>query len=137
VSDIVVEVQAAKLERRDAKMMDRGRQEGDIQEVFEATQASYLAAIENTFALQEQTLKFARDLIEAPAEALRAQSENNRATLETLAEQSTKQRKAMENLAKESAKVYESLLETPFSHHQLHPEFEEASKAPEMSSKGR
>ena len=69
-------------------MMDRGRQEGHLQDVFETTQASYRVAIENTFALQEQTLKFARALIEAPAETLRAQSENNRATLEALAQQS-------------------------------------------------
>jgi hypothetical protein len=43
----------------------------------------------------------------------------------------------MENLVGESAKVYESLLETPFSHHQSYPEFEEATQAPEMSSEGR
>ena len=40
-------------------MMDRERQGRDLQEVFEATQASWRAAIENTFALQEQTLEFA------------------------------------------------------------------------------
>jgi hypothetical protein len=39
----------------------------------------------------------------------------------------------MENLVRESAKVYESLLRTPFSHGQHHPEFEEATKAPEVS----
>jgi uncharacterized protein (DUF342 family) len=109
-------------------MMDRGRQEGDLQEVFEVTQASYWAAIENTFALQEQTLEFARNLMEAPAETLRTQCENNRATLEALAEQSGKQREAMENLVRESAKVYESLLRTPFSHGQPHPDFDEATE---------
>ncbi len=46
-------------------MMDRERQEKDLQEVFETTQASYRAGIENTFALQEQTLEFSRNLIEA------------------------------------------------------------------------
>jgi DNA integrity scanning protein DisA with diadenylate cyclase activity len=118
-------------------MMDRERQEKDLQEVFEATQGAYWAAIENAFRLQEQTIEFARRLIEAPAEALQTQAENNRATLEVLSEQSRKQRKAMENLVGESAKVYESLLETPFSHHQSYPEFEEATQAPEMSSEGR
>jgi uncharacterized protein (DUF342 family) len=115
-------------------MMDRERQEKDLQGVFGATQGAYQAAIENTFALQEQTLEFARNLIEAPAEALRTQAENNRATLEALVEQSRKQREAMENLVRESARVYESLLQTPFSHHQHHPEFEEATGAPEVSS---
>ncbi len=114
-------------------MMDRGRQEGDLQQVFETTQASYRAAIENTFALQEQTLKFARDLIESPAENLRAHSENNRATLEALAEQSREQREAMENLVREAAKVYESLLRSPFSHGQHHPDFEEAKGTPEVN----
>jgi uncharacterized protein (DUF342 family) len=115
-------------------MMDRERQEKDLQGVFDTTQASYQAAIENTFALQEQTLEFARNLIEAPAEALRTQAENNRATLEALVQQSRNQREAMENLVGESARAYESFLRTPFSHHQHHPEFEEATEAPEVSS---
>ncbi len=114
-------------------MMDRERQEKDLEEGFETTQASYRAAIENTFALQEQTLEFARNLIEAPAEALRTQAENNRATLEALAEQSRKQREAIENLTRESAKVYESLLQVPFSHGQEHPNFEEATEVPEVN----
>ena len=96
-------------------MMDRERQEKDLQEVFDTTQASYRAAIENTFALQERTLEFARSLLEA------------------LAEQSRRQREAMEKLVKESAKVYESLLSAPFSHHQHHPKFEEATEAPEVN----
>ena len=114
-------------------MMDRERQEKDLQEVFETTQASYQAAIENTFALQEQTLEFARSLIEAPPEALQDQAKNNRATLETLDEQSRRQREAMEKLVGESAKAYESLLRAPFSHHQHYPEFEEATEAPEVN----
>lgn len=117
-------------------MMDRERQEKDLQEVFETTQGAYRAAVENTFVLQEQTLEFARNLLGAPAEALQDQAENNRATLEALAEQSRRQREAMEKLVEESAKVYESLLRAPFSHHQHHPEFEEATEAPEVSSEG-
>jgi uncharacterized protein (DUF342 family) len=116
------------------QMMDRERQEKDLQEVFETTQEAYRAAIENTFALQEQTLQFARNLLEAPAEALQTQAENDRTTLEALVEQSRKQREAMENLVGESAKVYEGLLQAPFSHHQQYPEFEEATEAPEVSS---
>jgi len=114
-------------------MMDRERQERDIQEVFETTQACHRAAIEKTFALQEQIIELARNLIEATPEALRTQAENNRATLEALAEQSRKQREAMENLVRESAKVYESLLQVPFSHGQDHTNFEEATEAPEVN----
>jgi uncharacterized protein (DUF342 family) len=114
-------------------MMDRERQEKDLQEVFETTQGAYRAAVENTFALQEQTLEFARNLLEAPPETLRDQAENNRVTLEALLEQSRRQREAMENLIGESAKVYESLLSAPFSHHQHYPEYEEATEAPEVN----
>jgi hypothetical protein len=113
-------------------MMDHERQERDLQEVFDATQASYRAAIENTFVLQQRTLEFARSLMEASAEALETQDENNRATLETLTEESRKHREAMENLLRESTKVYESLLRSPYSHHQDHSKFEEATEAPEV-----
>jgi uncharacterized protein (DUF342 family) len=114
-------------------MMDRERQEKDLQEVFETTQASYRAAIANTFALQEQTLEFARNLIETPPEDLQDQAENNRTTLKALAEQSRMQREAMEKLVGEAAKAYESLLRAPFSHHQHHPAFKEAKEAPEVN----
>ncbi len=114
-------------------MMDRERQEKDLQEVFETTQGAYRAAVENTFALQEQTLEFAQSLLEASPETLREQAENNRVTLEALAKQSRRQREAMENLIGEAAKTYESLLSAPFSHHQHHPEFEEAKEAPEVT----
>jgi len=114
--------------------MDHERQERDLQEVFDATQKSYLAAIENTFALQERTLELARILIETPQEALRTQAEDNRAMLETLAEESKRHQEAMENLVRESAKIYESFLLSPFSHHQHHPGFEEAKGAPEVKS---
>ena len=113
-------------------MMDHERQERDLQEVFDTTQASYRAAAENAFALQERTLEFARRLMETSAEALQTQDETNRATLEILAEESRKHREAMENLLVESSKVYESLLRSPFSHQKDHSKFEEATEAPEV-----
>ena len=112
--------------------MDHERQERDLQEVFDATQASYRAALENTFALQERTLEFARRLMEASAETLETQADNNRAMLGTLTEESRKHREAMENLLEESTKIYESLLRSPFSHHQDHSKFEEATEASEV-----
>src|SRR5215212_4635877 len=113
-----------------AKMMDHERQERDLQKVFEATQTSYRAAVENAFALQERTLDFARNLMEASVEVLEAQADNNRATLETLAEESRNHREAMENMLTEAAKAYESLRRSPFSHHQS--KFEEATATPEV-----
>jgi hypothetical protein len=94
-------------------MMDHERQERDLQEVFDATRASYLAAIENTFALQEGTLQFARHLVDASAEDLQTQAEKIRTMLQTLIEESRKHREAIENLVGESTKVYESLPRSP------------------------
>jgi hypothetical protein len=113
-------------------MMDHERQERDLQQIFDATQASYLAAVENAFALQERTLEFARNLLESSAETLKSQADQNRATLQTLTEGSKKHREAMENLVRESAKVYESFLGEPFSHNQPYSKFEEATQAPEV-----
>jgi uncharacterized protein (DUF342 family) len=79
-------------------MMDRERQEKDLQEVFETTQASYQTAIENTLELQEQTLEFVRSLLEARSETLRDQAENNRVTLKALAKWSRRQREAVQKL---------------------------------------
>ena len=112
--------------------MDRERTQKDLQEIFQVAQQSYQTAVENTFALQEKILAFARGLLEASAEDLRTQAENNHAIFESLVEQSRKQREAMEDLVRESAKVYESLLQSPLSHHQQHPEFEKATQAPEV-----
>jgi hypothetical protein len=114
------------------KMMDHERQQRDLQKIFDATQTSYLAAVENTFALQERILEFARNVMESSAETLKSQAENNRATLETLTQQSQKHRKAMENLVRESSEVYESLLRSPFSHNQPHSKFDEATESSEV-----
>jgi hypothetical protein len=122
------------MSERRMQMMDHERQERDLQEVINTTQASYLAVIENTFALQERILRFARHLIETSAEDLQTQAENNRGMLETLSEESRRHREAMESLVRESAEVYESLLRSPFSHHQDYPSFEEAKGAPEVKS---
>jgi hypothetical protein len=113
-------------------MMDHERQQRDLQKIFDATQTSYLAAVENTFALQERTLQFARNLMETSAETLRTQADNNRATLETLTQHSEKHREAMENLVRESTEVYESLLRSPFSHPKGHYKFKEATEASEV-----
>ena len=114
-------------------MMDRERQERGLQEVFEAAQVSHLAAIENTFALQERILEFARSLLESPTEALRAQSENNRATLDALAEQSRRQQEALENVVRESANAYVNLIQAPFSYYR---EILEAMTSPWTSPEG-
>jgi hypothetical protein len=51
-------------------MMDRQRQERDLQEVFEATQTSWRAAIENTFALQEANTRVRSKLEQGSSRSL-------------------------------------------------------------------
>jgi hypothetical protein len=116
------------------QMMDRERKDKERQEVFEATWRSYRTAMKNAFALQEQTLEFARNLLEGPAETLRAQAESNRATLDALAEQSRKQRETMERLVRESASAYVNLFRASFSYYQ---EVMEAMTAPWTGPRGR
>jgi len=82
--------------------------------------------------LEERTLEFARHLMETSAEALQTQDETNHGTLDTLTEESRKHREAMENLLSESTKVYKRLPRSPFSHHQDHSKFEEATEASEV-----
>jgi hypothetical protein len=77
-------------------MMDRERQERDLEEGFDTTQSSLRAAAENALTLQERTLEFARRLMQASAQELRSEAKNNRATLEKLTEESRKHREAME-----------------------------------------
>lgn len=114
-------------------MMDRERREKRSQETFQRTWQSYRAAMEKAFALQEQTLDFARSLLEAPVEALRNQAESNRATLDELAEQSRKQQEALESLIRGSTNAYVNLLQAPFSYYQ---EIMEAMTAPWTSPRG-
>lgn len=113
-------------------MMDRERNEKERQEAFEATWRSYRTAMQNAFALQERTLQFTRSLLEGPAEALRTQAENNRATFDALAEQSRRQREALENLIWETTNAYMDVLQAPFSYYQ---EVMEAITAPWASAR--
>lgn len=99
-------------------MMDRERREKERQEFFTQTLRSYRTAMENAFALQEQTLELTRGLIEGSAETLRTQAESNRAAFERLAEQSRRQQEALQDLIRESTNAYVNLLQAPFSYYQ-------------------
>ena len=116
-------------------MMDHERTEKELQEVFQEIQQSYRAFIDDAFALQEQTLKFARSLLESSAET---QTRNARATLDALAKQSRRQQEALENLARGSANAYLEVLRAPFSHHHKVEEAMATLKetSPEGSSPG-
>lgn len=120
------------------------RQEKEREEVFEATRNSYQTAMENVFALQEETLRFARSLIEDSAQTAHKQAERNRATVQTLTESSRRQREAVEELLKASAKAYTDLFYASFSGYPRYRELLEAmvptgalDTAPKDESGGR
>lgn len=94
-------------------MMDQGRTEKELQEIFGDIQRSYEALLEDGFMLQEKAFEFARRLLESSAEA---QSVSNRNALDALIEQSRGQRKASEDLAKSSAGAFATVLEAPYAH---------------------
>ncbi len=98
-------------------MMDRGKTEMEREEIFAATRESYRVAMENTFALQERTLQFARSLLDASAQTTQQQTESNRRVLEELAEQSRRQREALDDLIRESSNAYTNLLWAPFTYY--------------------
>ena len=98
-------------------MMDRERTNWERERIFEAIRQSYRTAMDNSFALQERTLEFARRLLESSAENQQAQAERNRAMLEDLTEQSRRQREVLEGLLRETASAYIDLLWAPFSYY--------------------
>src|SRR5215217_5219546 len=109
--------------------MDRERTKKDHQEAFEATWRSYQTAMENALTLEEQTLAFARGLIETPAGAWRKGAKRNRAMLNTLTEQPRRQREVLESMVRGSANTYTSLLQAPFSYYRRGAETTAAPEA--------
>jgi len=109
--------------------MDRERTKKDHQEAFEATWRSYRTAMENALTLEEQTLAFARGLIETPAGAWRKGAERNHAMLNTLTEQPRRQREVLESMVRGSANTYTSLLQAPFSYYRRGAETTAAPEA--------
>jgi hypothetical protein len=95
-------------------MMDHERTEKELQEVFEEIQRSYKASMDSAIALQERTLKVARDLIRNSAgQGL----ESAQAALEDLAVQSRSQREHFEKLARKSTEAYMKVLMAPSDYH--------------------
>ncbi|HSK99910.1 MAG TPA: hypothetical protein VK869_06200 [Rubrobacteraceae bacterium] len=96
-------------------MMDHERTEKELQEIFEEIQQTYRTAMDDAVALQERTLKFARDLIENPPDE--QETRNSRTTLEELAGRSRSQREHFERLANKTTEAYMKVLAAPADHH--------------------
>jgi hypothetical protein len=95
-------------------MMDHERTEKELEEIFEEIQHSYKTFADDTLALQERTLEFARKLLEKVAGQ---EAEGFRATLEELADKSGGERERFERLARTSSEAYLKVLKNPVDDH--------------------
>jgi hypothetical protein len=101
--------------------MDHERTEKELEAIFEEIQHSYEAFARDAFALQERTLRFARELLENPADP---EASASRATLEGLADKSRDERQRFEMLARKASEAYLKVLKGPVDEH--HHKLEEA-----------
>ena len=111
-------------------MMDHERTEKELEEIFGEIQHSYKAFIDDTLALQEHALAFARQLLESAV--LQEGAEGLRATLEELADKSRGERERFERLARKSSEAYMKVLKGPIDEH--HHKVEEAKADLEEAS---
>ena len=110
-------------------MMDHERTEKELEEAFGEIQHSYKTFIDDALALQEDTLGFARRLLESLAGQ---EPEGLRATLEELAGKSRAERERFERLARKSGEAYMKVLKSPVYEH--HHKVEEAKADLEEAS---
>jgi hypothetical protein len=102
-------------------MMDHERTEKELEEIFEEIQHSYKTFADDALALQERTLRFARDLLENPAGR---GTSGMRDTLANLAERSNGERERFERLARKADEAYARVLKGPVDEH--HHKIEDA-----------
>ena len=102
-------------------MMDHERTEKELEAIFGEIQRSYETFANEGFALQERTLRFARELLENPADP---EASASRATLEGLADKSRDERQRFEMLARKASEAYLKVLKGPVDEH--HHKLEEA-----------
>jgi hypothetical protein len=95
------------------RMMDQGRTDQELREIFAEIQQSYEALLKDGFVLQEEAFEFARRLLRSSAET---RSRSNRETLDALIERSRSQQEALGNLVKLSASAFTTVLDTPYAH---------------------
>ena len=95
-------------------MMDHERTEKELEEIFEEIQHAYKTFADDALALQENTLQFARELLEHPA---RREASDMRDSLENLAERSRGERARFERLASQADEAYTRVLKGPVDEH--------------------
>ena len=102
-------------------MMDHERTEKELEEIFEEIQHYYKTFADDALALQEHTLKLARELLENCAGR---EASSMRDTLEDLAERSRGEGERFERLQRKAGEAYTRVLKGPVDEH--HHKIEEA-----------
>ena len=103
--------------------MDHERTEKELEAIFEEIQRSYKTFADETFALQERILGFARGLLEDPADA---EASDRRVMLQELDDESKGERERFETLARKVGEAYSRVLKGPVGEHHHKTEQAEA-----------
>src|SRR3954452_9173106 len=104
---------------------DMNRINEAVEEMAEAAQESYKAAVDRAFAARESNARFARSFFEDWLDTLQSQADLNRRTLQSMAELSREQQEALRQLALGSLNAYDGFLDSLYTY------YKEVSKEPE------
>ncbi|MDQ4003326.1 MAG: hypothetical protein M3259_05755 [Actinomycetota bacterium] len=96
---------------------DANRMNEATEELAEAAQESYKAAVDRAFAAQEGSTRLARSFFEDWVDTLQDQAELNRRTVHSLAELAREQREAFRELSRESLDAYDGFLDSLSSYY--------------------
>jgi MinD-like ATPase involved in chromosome partitioning or flagellar assembly len=97
--------------------MDYERTEKELEEIFEEIQRSYKTFADDTIALQEHILDFAREVLESSVVVGQEEAGGFRAALEELAAKSRGERERFERLESKSSEAYMKVLKGPADYH--------------------
>ncbi|MDP8951513.1 MAG: hypothetical protein M3N18_04605 [Actinomycetota bacterium] len=90
---------------------------GAAEELTEAVQDSYEAAMEGGAAVQEYNARLARSFFEGSIEALEAQAEFSHHTVQSIAELAREHQEAFRELSQRSLDAYDGFLDSVFSYY--------------------
>jgi chromosome condensin MukBEF ATPase and DNA-binding subunit MukB len=96
---------------------DANRLNEATEELVEAAQESYKAAVDRAFAAQEGNMRLARGFFEDWVDALEDQAELNRRTMQSLTELAREQQEVFRELSRESLNAYDGFLDSLFSYY--------------------
>ncbi len=96
---------------------DTSRIDEIAEELTEAAQESYKAAVARAFAVRESNMRLGQSFFEDWVDTLQDQAELNRLTIQSLAQLAQKQREAFQELSRESLDAYDGFLDSLSSYY--------------------